>query len=962
MKLLNRLKDVSLEIKIVGLVITALVMACLIIGILSSRFIQTDIINLVDMYSNITTDLVKDAVEETMVTGDIEATKRLIKKQVGAGISETITLLDMSGRNIISKGLQPETEDVTNIEKVRKSMSKSVVWAGDSIIYYSPLIRTERCVKCHENSGDVIGVLKVSISAKGAREQIKNRNRIVWVGLLSGTLIFGAFLWLVFRKTVIRPIKELEGSVEKISYGELSVKPRVYFNDEIGHLVLNLTKGMREISKIINRVKMISRKIKDVTKEVEEESKVVIKGTEMETESFDKILKSVEKLNKTMNEIVKIIKEITALIEQSATASQEMGSVTEEISKRTIDLSDAIDSTTSSIEQMSANIKEVAERAEELSASAEEAVTAIEEMNSSIKEIEAHTRESAKLSETINKDVASFGITAVEKTVHAMQTIRESVEDVANYIEVLSKRSEEIGKILNVINDITDQTTLLALNAAILSAQAGEHGKGFSVVADEIKDLAERTSMSTHEIASIIQSVQSEVKNVTSAVSKGLQSVDEGTKLTLEAKETFKKIMENVRHSKEMTMAIERAASEQLKGIGFVTNTVEKIKGMISQTARATSDHSQGVSQVMTAAEKIRDATDHVKNATIEQAKEIKHLHESIENYSDKIHEISDAINEEKKIVDNIHTSVVKISSFPRRNRERSLIVNRKIRNLQHDSEILTDELNIFKVLSEDEEEKGVIRMGIIPLESPTEMYRRFFPLSEYLTEKIEIPIELKVQADYETTIKEIGEGITKLCYMTPSTYIKSKNEYGVEVLVMALRDGRPYHNVVIIARDDNNKINNIQDIRGKTFAFGDILSTASYIVPMAMLKEAGIELKDLHFYDFRGHHDDVVKAVLDGEFDAGGVMQSVAEKFKKDGLKFIKVSANVPEFNICANKDLPPENKQKIKEALIALDNKKPGDRAILQSISPHYTGFIEAKHEDYEYIERLMMELRIL
>jgi methyl-accepting chemotaxis protein len=961
-EMLQRLKDVSLEIKIVGLVIFTLIIASLGIGFMSIKFIRTDIYNLVDMYSGKSVDFIKDAIEETMITGNAMITKTLIKKQVDGGPIETITILNASGKDFFSVDKKPQDEDIAIIDEIKRSMSRSVIKANDSIIYYSPLINTERCINCHTSNGKLIGVLKVSMSIKDAREQIVRRNKIIVISLLLGTFLFGGFLWVVFRKAVIRPVKDLEKSVERLSYGDLSIKPPVYYRDEIGHLSLDLAKGMREVGKIINRVKMISVKIKQVTREVEEESKIVIKGAETETESFDKIMKSVEKLNRTMNEIVKVVEEITVLVEQNATAFQEMGSVTEEISKRTIDLSDAIDSTTSSIEQMSANIKEVAERAEELSASAEEAVTAIEEMNSSIKEIESHTRESAKLSEKINTDVASFGITAVEKTVNAMQIIRESIDNVAGYIDVLSKRSEEIGKILNVINDITDQTTLLALNAAILAAQAGEHGKGFSVVADEIKDLAERTSMSTHEISSIIQSVQNDVKNVTVAVSKGLQSIEEGTKLTQEAKETFKKIMENVMRSKEMTVAVEKATSEQLRGIGFVTNTVEKIKGMISQTARATADHSQGVSQVIMAAEKIRDATEHVKNATIEQSKEVKHLYESVETYSSKIHEISDAVNEEKKIVENIQTSVKKISSFPRRNRERSLVVNRKIRNLQKDSEILIDELNIFRVLSEDEEEQGVIRMGIIPLESPTEMYRRFFSLSEYLSRMVEMPVELRIQSDYETTIKEIGEGITKLCYMTPSTYIKSRSEYGVEVLAMALRDGKPYHHVVVVARNDNDEINTIQDIRGKTFAFGDILSTSSYIVPMAMLRDAGIDLKDLNFYDFRGHHDDVVRAVLDGEFDAGGVMESVAEKYREKGLKFIKISGNIPEFNICVNKNLPPEKKQRIREALIALDNNKSEDRAILQSISPHYTGFIEAKYEDYKYIEDLMINLGML
>jgi phosphonate transport system substrate-binding protein len=130
----------------------------------------------------------------------------------------------------------------------------------------------------------------------------------------------------------------------------------------------------------------------------------------------------------------------------------------------------------------------------------------------------------------------------------------------------------------------------------------------------------------------------------------------------------------------------------------------------------------------------------------------------------------------------------------------------------------------------------------------------------------------------------------------------------------------------------------------------------------MSMLQEEGIALKDLDFYDFLGHHDDVAKAVLRGDFDAGGVMESTAEKFKSKGIKILKFSGNVPEFNICVNKDIAGNIKEEIKKALLALDYKNPDDMAVLQAISPLYTGFAEARHEDYEEIRRLMNKLGML
>jgi phosphonate transport system substrate-binding protein len=300
-----------------------------------------------------------------------------------------------------------------------------------------------------------------------------------------------------------------------------------------------------------------------------------------------------------------------------------------------------------------------------------------------------------------------------------------------------------------------------------------------------------------------------------------------------------------------------------------------------------------------------------------------------------------------------------KISSLPEENRSRAFRMSKNLRNLLKDAEVLMTELNRFKLITE--EEIAILKMGVIPLESPAEMYRRFTPLTYYLTRKLNKTVELKIEVDFARAIKDIGDGVTNICYMTPSTYIQASEKYGVEVLVKALRNGKPYHHTVIIAKE-KGKINRIEDIKGNSFAFGDSLSTSSHIVPRAMLKEAGIDLEDLSFYDFLGHHDDVALAVLNGEFDAGGVMESTAERFKEQGLKFLKYSKDIPEFNICVSKDMPEEEKLMLKKALLELDSRNPEHKAILQSIAPAYTGFTEAKHEDYVGIKKIMQELGLL
>ena len=953
----------KLEIKIVGLVFAGLIIASLILGFMSTRFIRTDVHSIVDSYSDLSLNFIMDAVKETMVSGNPEITKKLINKKTKTGqithLDELI-IINSKGQEAFSGKRITNKKDLVIIKDIRKQKSRKKVKTEDNIIYYTPIFNTERCVKCHEGPGSLLGVMKASVSIKAVREKVLFRTKIILLTLLLATILFGLILWMIFRYVIITPIRKIEASAEKVSDGDLSFEADINSVDEIGRLNSNLMKAFMSIRKIIERVREVSFRVAGVTKEIENGSKEIIEGTHVEHESVNNVLKSVEEFNSSITTVNMVVEDFSVAAIDGVTASNEMLANTKQINENTIELSEAVDSTSSSIEEISANIKDVAQRAEELSTSAEEAVSAIGEINLSIREIKSSTQESSKLAEKTVSDASMFGMAAVQKTADGMEKIKVEVLKTADFIEKLDKRSKDIGKIIDVIDDITDQASLLSFNAAILAAQSGEHGKGFSVVADEIKGLAERTSFSTQEIASLIQSVQSEVNYASTAISDGIATVEDGSKLTAEAKKAFEKIMDNLNDSTKMTQSVEQATSEQSESINFVSNTMERVRNMIVHIAKATSEYSDGITQIVLASEKITTVTQTVKNSTVAQLKRGKELAGVLDSFSKKALDISTELKKAKFSSDEILKSMGDISAFPERNRNKLFNVNRNIRDLMSDAEVLIAELKHFKS-DKDKKKNSTMSMGVIPLESPAEMYKRFLPLSNYLSEKLNKQVELKVEVDYDNTINNIGEGITDLCYMTPSTYIKAKQKYGVEVLLKALRHGKPYQRIVIISRK-GGKIRNVSDIKGNSFAFGDLLSTSSYIIPRIMLHEEGINLEDLSFHDFLGHHDDVAKAVLKGDFDAGGIMESAAEEFKDKGLKLLKYSMNVPEFNICVKKEMPEELKSAIKQTLLDLTDEDNEGKMILQSISPAYTGFVEAQHDDYKEIMEAMKKLKIL
>jgi methyl-accepting chemotaxis protein len=921
----------GLEMKIVGLVVITFIIGAFIIGFLGITFVKRDIRSIVDLYTGSTLDFITYAIEETMATGNAEVTKDLIRKKGSTSKLNSIMVFNTEGKvafSDINKKIQPEeTHIFENIRNTHKTFSRE---GEDSIVYYTPLMNKKRCMGCHNKKSGLLGMLRVSMQVKDARDRIVYRTRLIVIGLLFTIIIFSLGLWLFFKRTVISPIKTLEDASKILSNGDLSFRTNIKTQDEIGQLNNHLKASVQSLKTIIQRAKGVSGRVRKVVRVIENESKIVVEGTQVESDAADNIFSSIEELDTSIGDIDGNLEVVSSSTEEVTVAVDEMVANAEEINQNTNELSGSVDASSSSIEEMSISIQEIAERTKELDISAEETLGAIEEIGIAVKEIDHNTHESAKLSEQVTSDASSFGMERINQTSEGMKRIKTTVQKTADFIERLGGRSEEIGKILGVIEEITDQTTLLALNAAILAAQAGEHGKGFSVVAEEIKGLAERTAFSTQEISSLIKSVQFDVRGAVNAMAEGIKNVEAGVALSGDAKEALQKIIESSKKSSAMAHSIKNSTAEQTKGVKFVTEAMERVKDMIRQISKATSEQVGGMNQ-----------------------------YQALENTTMKVHTISKALKEQKSESGNIVNSLLKIKDLPAKNKEKTYAINNSLRGLQSDSELLMKEMDKFKI--EDVRERtDIIKFGVVPLESPAEMYNRFIPLTDYLSKKMNKKVELFVAMDFAEAINSIGEGITNISYLTPTTYIAAKDKFNIQVIAKALNEGKPYHYSVIVARDGGN-INTLEDIRGRSFAFGDKNSTSSYLVPLAMLQEAGIQLKDLDISVHLGHHDDVARAVVYGEFDAGGLMASVAEKFKNKRLKIISTSIKIPEFNICVNQNVPETEKQLIKQFLLELNDKSAEHREIIHSINPRYTGFVESVDSDYDDIRKIMEKIKL-
>jgi len=223
------------------------------------------------------------------------------------------------------------------------------------------------------------------------------------------------------------------------------------------------------------------------------------------------------------------------------------------------------------------------------SAQTAQVATAMEEMNAAVIEV-ARNSHSATEAARSARDIAARGGDVVGQAINAMKDVAESTDVTGTTIKSLGKSSEEIGTIISVINDIADQTNLLALNAAIEAARAGEQGRGFAVVADEVRKLAERTTKATKEISEMINTIQDETTQAVSAMEEGTHKVENGVKLANEAGEALSQIVTGVEDVNDMIGQIATAAEEQSATAEEIARNMENISEAAQSNVDAIND------------------------------------------------------------------------------------------------------------------------------------------------------------------------------------------------------------------------------------------------------------------------------------------------------------------------------------------------------------------------------------
>lgn len=306
----------------------------------------------------------------------------------------------------------------------------------------------------------------------------------------------------------------------------------------------------------------------------------------------------------------------------------------------------SVDETSTAVNEISVAIEQVTRNLDHLSSIVHHSASAMDEINSTINSVEQNAAISHEVSSQV-KSQADASMAVVTEAIESLAEIQSSVGLSYDAITRLSDNSSRIEGIIGVINDITKRTNLLALNASIIAAQAGEYGKSFGVVADEIRNLSLQTGHSTGEITNIIEEIMSESKTAASNITATKSLVQRGVDLGHTTGETLKAIFDSSVCSMDMTQQIKQATEEQVVSVQMVSRSMEDISSMTSQIVIASNDQAKATRSIARSIETIKDMAHEMVRSTARQVEDGRKISFTVEAVSAMVREMFD--NMEKR-------------------------------------------------------------------------------------------------------------------------------------------------------------------------------------------------------------------------------------------------------------------------------------------------------------------------
>ena len=433
----------------------------------------------------------------------------------------------------------------------------------------------------------------ISKALTDSGEKAKFASRVAMVIVLSGTLVaivFGVLTALKTAKSITETLQHLITVAQEIgNSGDLDQNIDIHRNDEIGALATtfnNMVAYLKEMAAVSMAVAE-----GDLAVEVSPRSK------------RDTLGNAFQRMEHGLQEIVRNTRDAAS---QVSAGSNQVAGAADESAKVSVQASSAIEEVTSTMHEMSINVQNVVKNTQVQASSVAETSASIDQMVTSIQRVADTAKVLLDIANRSREEVQT-GIQTMEKATDGLNRTNRAIQSSAEIINILGHRADDIGKIIEVIDDLAEQTNLLALNAAIEAARAGEHGLGFAVVADEVRKLAEKSTQSTKEIADLIQSIQREARQAVENMEHSTRIVEEGLSLGNDLGSALHKISDVVTEVYKFSQEIGAATNEQSVGSSQIAKATNRLTEITQEINSAVEEQASGAQAVVRAMDKMRE-------------------------------------------------------------------------------------------------------------------------------------------------------------------------------------------------------------------------------------------------------------------------------------------------------------------------------------------------------------------
>src|ERR1700716_1634996 len=434
-------------------------------------------------------------------------------------------------------------------------------------------------------------------------------------------VVAGLFVAFYTAKSIPEPLNHLITVAREIGdSGDLDQNIDIHRNDEIGALATtfnNMVAYLKEMASVSMAVAE-----GDLTVEVVPRSK------------RDTLGNAFLRMSHGLQELVRTTRDSAG---QVSAGSNQVAGAADESAKVSVQASSAIEEVTSTMHEMSINVQNVVKNTQVQASSVAETSASIDQMVTSIQRVADTAKVLLDIANRSREEVVT-GIQTMEKATDGLNRTNQAIQSSAEIINILGHRADDIGKIIEVIDDLAEQTNLLALNAAIEAARAGEHGLGFAVVADEVRKLAEKSTQSTKENADLIGSIQKEAREAVKNMADSTKIVEEGLTLGSELNSALGKISNVVTEVYKFAQEIGAATNEQSHGSSQIARATTRLNEITHEINSAVEEQASGAQAVVKAMERMRELVQQSTSGSTELAASAEQMSKMSRGLLDSMH------------------------------------------------------------------------------------------------------------------------------------------------------------------------------------------------------------------------------------------------------------------------------------------------------------------------------------